>query len=191
MSSRTTEVPAWLQLHFLWPGLLTARGGVRYKYTANTAMQNSSLTYSYQDFGSASYNAMQAALLVNHANGLSGSVAYTWSKLVGNVSDLTNGFLNTTGNPAIQDYYLLKQYERSNLASDIPQRIVGNPPYGLPFGRGKAFGGNMPSWANEFVGGWNLTTIISVQSGFPLGLTQTGGQPFSGGRPSFVRGVNP
>jgi hypothetical protein len=161
------------------------------QYTANTAMQNSSLTYSYQDFGSASYNAMQAALLVNHANGLSGSVAYTWSKLVGNVSDLTNGFLNTTGNPAIQDYYLIKQYERSNLASDIPQRIVGNITYALPFGRGKMFGNGMPGWANEFVGGWNLTTIISVQSGFPLGLTQTGGQPFSGGRPSFVRGVNP
>jgi hypothetical protein len=161
------------------------------QYATNTAMQNGSLTYLYYDQGSASYNAMQAAVLVNHANGLSGSVAYTWSKLVGNVSDLTNGFLNTTGNPAIQDYYLLKQYERSNLASDIPQRIVGNLTYALPFGRGKAFGGNMPGWANEFVGGWNLTTIISVQSGFPLGLTQTGGQPFSGGRPSYVPGITP
>jgi hypothetical protein len=161
------------------------------QYATNTAMQNSSLTYSYYDAGSASYNAMQAALLVNHANGLSGSVAYTWSKLLGNVSDLTNGFLNTTGNPAIQDYYLIHQYERSTLASDVPQRIVGNITYALPFGRGKMFGSNIPGWANEFAGGWNLTTIISVQSGFPLGLTQTGGQPFSGGRPSYVTGVNP
>jgi Carboxypeptidase regulatory-like domain len=160
------------------------------QYTTNTAMSNTSLTYLFDDFGSASYNAMQAALLVNHANGLSGSVAWTWSKLLGNVSDVTNGFLNTTGNPSIQNYYLIKQYERSNLATDIPQRIVGNLTYALPFGRGKKFGGNMPGWANEFVGGWNLTTIISVQSGYPLGLTQTGGQPFSGGRPSYVQGVN-
>lgn len=161
------------------------------QYASNTAMQNNSLTYSYYDQGSASYNAMQAALLVNHPNGLSGSVAYTWSKLLGNVSDLTNGFLNGTGNPGIQDYYLMHQYERSNLATDIPQRIVGNVTYALPIGRGKMFGGNMPSWANEFLGGWNLTTIISVQSGFPLGLSQTGGQPFSGSRPSYVPGVNP
>jgi Carboxypeptidase regulatory-like domain len=161
------------------------------QYATNTSMQNSSLTYLYYDAGSASYNALQGALIVNHPNGLSGSVAYTWSKLVGNVSDLTNGFLNPTGNPAIQDYYLIHQYERSNLASDIPQRIVGNLTYPLPFGRGKRLGGNMPGWMDEVVGGWNLTSIVSVQSGFPLGLTQTGGQPFSGGRPSYVPGVKP
>ncbi len=161
------------------------------QYATNTAMQNSSLTYLFHDSGSASYQALQAAVLVNHPNGLSGSAAYTWSKLVGNITDLTNGFLNTTGNPGYQDIYLMRQYERSNLASDVPQRVVGNLTYDLPFGRGKKFGGGMPSWANEFAGGWNLTTIISVQSGFPLGLTQTGGQPFSGGRPTFVSGVDP
>jgi hypothetical protein len=53
------------------------------QYTTNTAMQNSSLTYLYQDFGSASYNPMQAALLVNHANGLSGSVALHMVEAVG------------------------------------------------------------------------------------------------------------
>ena len=161
------------------------------QYATNTSMQNSSLTYSYFDAGSASYNAMQAALLVNHPNGLSGSVAYTWSKLLGDVTDLTNGFLNQTGNPGFQDYYLIHQYERSNLASDIPQRIVGNLTYALPFGKGKMLGSNMPRWANEIAGGWNLTSIVSVQSGYPLGLTQTGGQPFSGSRPTYVPGVAP
>jgi hypothetical protein len=161
------------------------------QYATNTAMQNGSLTYLFHDSGSASYNAMQAAILVNHHDGLSGSIAYTWSKLVGNVTDLTNGFLNQTGNPGFQDYYLIHQYERSNLASDVPQRIVGNLTYSLPFGRGKRFGGNMSRWADEFAGGWNLTSIVSVQSGFPLGLTQTGGQPFSGGRPTFVPGKSP
>ena len=44
-----------------------------------------SLTYSYQDIGSASYNAMQASLTFNRTRNLNGSVAYTWSKLLGNV----------------------------------------------------------------------------------------------------------
>jgi Carboxypeptidase regulatory-like domain len=161
------------------------------QYATNTNMQNSSLTYLFDDRGSVSYNAMQISIIVNHPNGLSGSVAYTWSKLLGDVTDLTNGFLNQTGNPGFQDYYFIHQYERSNLATDIPQRLVGNLTYALPFGRGKMFGSNMPGWANEIAGGWNLTSITAVQSGFPLGLTQTGGQPFSGGRPSYVPGVAP
>lgn len=118
-------------------------------------------------------------------------MAYTWSHLIGNVSDLTNGFLNPTGNPGFQNYYLMKKYERSDLASDVPNRVVGNLIYELPFGRGKRFGATMPRLANVFAGGWTLATIISVQSGFPLGLTQSGGQPFSGSRPTFIPGKNP
>ena len=161
------------------------------QYATNTGMQNNSVTYSYFDAGSASYNALQAAIIVNHKNGLSGSVAYTWSKLLGNVSDITNGFINPTGTPAIQDNYLIHQYERSNLATDIPHHVVGNLTYALPFGRNKRFGGDMPHWADVVAGGWNLTSIVSIQSGYPLGLTQTGGQPFSGGRPSYVPGIDP
>lgn len=161
------------------------------QYTTNTALQNNSIAYLYYDAGSASYNAMQATLTVNHANGLSGSVAYTWSKLLGNVSDLTNGFINPTGNPAIQNFYLIHQYERSNLSTDIPQHVIGNLTYALPFGRGKRYGSDLRGWTNQLVSGWNLTGIVAVQSGFPLGLTQTGGEPFSGGRPSYVTDVRP
>lgn len=161
------------------------------QYAPNTGMHNSSLTYLFDDEGSASYNAMQASLVMNRSNGLTGSIAYTWSRLIGNVTDLTSGFLNQTGNPGYQNYYLMHRYERSVLATDIPQRIVGNISYPLPFGRGRTLGSGMPGWANEVAGGWTLNGIVSVQSGYPLGLTQTGGQPFSGGRPSFVGGVEP
>lgn len=161
------------------------------QYTQNTGMQNGSLTYLYYDHGSASYNAMQAVLAVNRPSGLSGSVAYTWSKLVGNVSDLTNGFLNPSGNPGIQDFYLLHQDERSTLATDIPHHVVGNVVYPLPFGRGQKFGSDMPQWANQLAGGWTIASVISVQSGFPLGIGQTGAEYFAGSRPSYVLGVNP
>lgn len=160
------------------------------QYGLNTAMSNGSLTYNYNDIGSASFNAMQAGLQY-HGKTLNGAVFYTWSKLLGNVSDLINGFLNVTGNPGIQNYYFLKQYERSNLATDIPQRIVGNAVYTLPFGRGQRFGGHISRWADLAVGGWRLNTIISVQSGYPLGLTQSGGQAYSGARPTFVPGTSP
>ncbi|MEO8737526.1 MAG: TonB-dependent receptor [Edaphobacter sp.] len=161
------------------------------QYISNTAMSNGSVGYLFQGIGSASFNAMQVGLSYRKASGLNGSVFYTWSKLLGNVSDLTNGFLNTNGNPGVQNYYLLKQYERSNLATDIPHRIVGNFIYPLPFGRGQRFGNGIPGWANLILGGWKLNGIAFVQSGNPLSLTQSGGQPFSGGRPTYVPGINP
>jgi Carboxypeptidase regulatory-like domain len=161
------------------------------QYISNTALSNSSLTYDFQGIGSDSFNALQAGLSYRKTNGLTAALFYTWSKLLGNVSDLTNGFLNNTGNPGIQNYYLIKQYERSNLATDVPHRIVGNFIYSLPFGRGHRYASNVPRWADELIGGWQLNGIGYVQSGYPLGLTQTGGQAFSGSRPSYVPNINP
>lgn len=161
------------------------------QYISNTALANSSLVYNFNGLGSASFNAMQAGLTYRRKN-LNGTVFYTWSRLLGNVSDLTNGFLNSTGTPAYQNYYFYnRQYERTNLATDIPHRIVGNFVYSLPFGRGQRFGGSMPRWADTLVGGWKLNGIGSVQSGYALGYSQSGAQAFAGSRPTYVPGVNP
>jgi len=103
------------------------------------------------------------------------------------------GQVLASGTPVVASprQVLIKQYERSNLATDIPHRIVGNFIYSLPFGRGQRFGGNVSKWADLAIGGWKLNGIAYVQSGNPLGLTQTGGQAFSGSRPTYVPDVNP
>jgi hypothetical protein len=163
------------------------------QYTSGSigGIQNGSVGVSYLDHGSATYEALQGTLVIRHSNGLNGSVTYIWSKLLGNVSDLTNGFLNTTGNPGVQDWYFLHKYEHSNLATDIPQRVVGTATYPLPFGRGKSIGSDMPGWMNEVAGGWNVTTIIDVYSGFPLNMAVSGAAAFAGTRPMYVSGVAP
>ncbi len=163
------------------------------QYTAGsiTSIQNSSVAINYTDHGSATYNALQATWLINHQGGLTGSVSYIWSKLLGNVSDLINGSLNPTGNPGIQNLYFMHQYEHSNLATDIPQHIVGTATYPIPLGTGKALGSGMPRWANEVVGGWTVTALADVYSGFPPGLTVAGNPAFSGTRPVYMAGVNP
>ena len=43
---------------------------------------------------------------------------------------------------------------------------------------------------NQVIGGWKLNSIVSVQSGYALGITQTGGQAYSGSRPFFVSGAD-
>jgi hypothetical protein len=163
------------------------------QYSGGTisGIQNGSVGISYQDMGSATYNALQLTWKVQHENGLVGSVSYIRSKLLGDVSDLTNGFLNTTGNPGIQSYYFIHQYEHSYLNSDIPERVVGTASYPLPFGKGKMIGSHMPSWADAVIGGWNATTIIDVYSGFPISMGVSGTTAFAGTRPMFVSGQTP
>jgi hypothetical protein len=156
-----------------------------YTSGASSSIQNSSVTIQPIAFGSATYNAMQAMWLVNRPSGLTGSVSYIYSKLLGNVTDLINGSLNPTGNPNIQNYYFM-QNEHSHLSTDIPQRIAGTASYPLPIGKGRQYANSLPTWANEFVGGWTVTTIIDAYSGFPLGLTVTGAPAFAGTRPVFT-----
>jgi hypothetical protein len=163
----------------------------QYTGGAISSIQNGSVGVSYLGHGSATYNALQATWVVRHHSGLNGSVTYIWSKLLGNVSDLTNGFLNTTGNPGVQNWYFLHQYEHSNLATDIPQRVAGTATYPLPFGKGKSIGSNMSDWLNEIAGGWTVTTIIDVYSGFPLGMGVSGASAFAGTRPMYVSGTSP
>lgn len=161
------------------------------QYISNTGLSNGSLNENFAAQGSASFNALQAGLAYRKATGLNASVFYTWSKLLGNVSDITNGFLNATGNPAIQNYYLFREYERANLATDIPHRIVGSFLYPLPFGRGQRFGKGVNRALNEAIGGWKLNGIFSVQSGYPLSFGETGTQAFAGSRPTYVPGFTP
>jgi hypothetical protein len=162
------------------------------QYTSGSisTIQNGSVNIAYQDIGYTNYNALQATLLIHRPGGVSGSVSYVWSKLLGDVSDLTNGFLNSNGNPTVQDLYF-PSYEYGTLDTDIRHRIVGTATWDLPVGHGKRFGGKMPVWADLFVGGWELTTIADVSSGLPLSPTVTGQAAFAGTRPMIVPGVNP
>jgi hypothetical protein len=163
----------------------------QYSSGSISGIANASVGILSLNHGSANYNALQATWKIQQHNGLFGTVSYVWSKLLGNVSDLTNGFLNTTGNPGIQDYYFLHQYEHSNLATDIPQRVVGTMVYPLPFGKGKMIGANMPRWADQAAGGWAVTAIIDVYSGFPISMGVSGATAFAGTRPMYVAGVSP
>jgi hypothetical protein len=149
------------------------------------------IEYEQDGFGSASFNALQAGLVYRNSKGVNASFFFIWSKQLGNVSDLTTGFLNATGNPSYQNYYLFKQDSRSNMVSDIPHRVVTNIVYPLPFGRGQRFGNHLPNWADATIGGWRANAIVTIQSGNPLSFSQTGGQSYSPLRPSYVLGVNP
>lgn len=161
------------------------------QYTPNTGMANGSLTVNQLGIGASIFNAAQAFITIQRSRNLSATLSYTFSKLMGNTSPLLTGFLNANGTPGFQNSYHIQDKEWSILATDIPHRFVANANYTLPFGRMQRFGGSVNAFGNEFIGGWKLNAIVSVQSGYTLAITQTGGQAYSGSRPFFVSGVNP
>jgi len=146
--------------------------------------QYSSVGLQAYPIGSNHYNALQASL-VQRLHDLTLTASYTWAKTLGIANnDITDG-TDGIGSPGFQNSYVLG-IEKSINTTDIPQRFVASAIYQLPFGHGERFFTNAPRWLEEIIGGWQLTTIETLQSGLPLNITNTGAPPFAGSRPNYV-----
>lgn len=152
--------------------------------------QFASVGQNYLPQATSSYNSLQVTVQKSLSHGLSLLSSYTWSKNLGVANNLTTGFLDV-GTPGFQND-LNRSIERSVLATDIPHRLVVSANYELPVGRGKAYGTNMSRWLDALAGGWQMNTVMSFNSGFPLNFSNAGAASFAGSRPSYTSStVNP
>ena len=105
------------------------------------------------------YNALQAKLTKRFSHGLQALIAYTYSKVLdtnGGDSDFVNGPQTDNNHRA--------NYGPADFS--IKQRLVVSPIWQLPFGKGQHYL-NQGGLSNTLAGGWELTGIITFQSGFP------------------------
>ncbi len=111
------------------------------------------------------YNAMSAKVEHRFSHGFSLLANYTWSKLIDNSSSDWGGFgaLDTFG----QDFYDLK-IARSISGGDIPHRLTIAPIVELPVGHGKRWLNS--GVASQVLGGWRISSVLTVQSGAPIGV---------------------
>ena len=100
-----------------------------------------------------------------YQNGLSWIVSYAFTRWIDNLDSQANP---EGDNNQVQDIYNLK-LERSNSTNDIPQRLVLSPIYELPFGKHRRW--LQHGILSNTVGGWQLATIGTIQSGPPFGTT--------------------
>ena len=133
------------------------------------------------------YNALTARLQRRFSKGLTVLGSYAYSKSI----DAGSGIRTTDGDPLTpMDPYGLYR-ERGRSAFDFRQRITTSWLYDLPIGKGRAMALSGP--ADVLLGGWQLSGILTLQSGFPLsafcgpGNIQNGGD---GCRADAV-GINP
>lgn len=129
----------------------------------------------WSDFGTTSYNALQATLARNMKKGLYLLFSYTWSKSMDEGGDGVN-FVATAPRSA----YNLRA-ERTVSGLDVPQAVSLTEVYTLPFGKGELVDtGNR--FANAIVGGWQASAVETFNSGTPVGtITGACSTPFTGG----------
>lgn len=153
----------------------TAAGTIFYPTTvkANPLVAN---TTSWFSSGISNYNALEVDVRRSFANGLQFRGTYTWSKNLDNgsawntsVSANTPAFVSVPGDPGL-DY--------GPAATDVRHLAAINGTYDLPIGHARYFLANASPLVDKAVGGWSLSAIADLQSGFAfspqLGYNPTG-----------------
>ncbi len=85
---------------------------------------------------------------------------YTWSHSIDNVSLIANSY--AYGGYGFICDVLRPRLCRGNSDFDVTNYLNGNFLYQLPFGRGRDFAANVPRWADEAIGGWELSGLPSL-----------------------------
>jgi len=135
---------------------------------AGNATCNSALGPSWTWFsvGDSSYNALQIDLNHRFSHDLSLRGSYTWSRALDD-GDSLNGTLAQNAPGLVENPYDIRTdwgpatYNATNAASI-------NVLYELPFGRNKTIANDLEGVANGIVSGWSVTSIVTIQSGFPF-----------------------
>ena len=122
------------------------------------------------------YNSLQAKFTHQFREGLIFTASYTFSKFLSDVAGAHDwaSINNDTGGATIRNYYDLKA-DKSVDSNDIPHSLVLNYVYEVPVGRGKRFGGGMNRVEDVIAGGWQISGITTVQSGFPMSIAPPAG----------------
>jgi hypothetical protein len=135
----------------------------------------------FQDrIGDSSYHSFQASVKHNFRNGFQLGGAYTWSK---SINDGGSYAAQIQGGFSQGSYYWdpnNRRLDRSISSFDIPQRLVINYLWELPFGKGKPLFTNTPI-VSQALGGWKVAGITTFSDGFPIGITGGGF-----GRPNII-----
>jgi hypothetical protein len=155
--------------------------------TANLQNRRPYLGYSaltqYAEFGIANYNSLQITLRKRLTHGIQFGVAYTYSRALSDVTG--NGtFAGGAGGVSGDNSNPRQAYGPSGF--NIPQRLVTSFVWNLPSpGKNYAF-------AHAVAGGWELSSVLSFQDGFPVTFSNSKITSIYGGtsRAEVCPGVN-
>jgi trimeric autotransporter adhesin len=163
--------------------------------------------------GYSRYNAGVVELTRRMRGGWGGRFSYTYSVLKDNYVGESNFYTAVSPGLPVNNYnYVASQpacsagqqfttacydpsAEYGHGVLDVPHRAILAPMVELPFGNGRRWA-NSSKLADLLVGGWTVSSVINLQSGFPLNVQQAADARLSVGgastanRPNLVSGAD-
>jgi hypothetical protein len=141
----------------------------------------------YKIIGASSwYNALQVVFQKREGKYVNFEGNYTWSKNTDDSSAGNNDWVGSLGNGFPQELDNLKA-EWSVSANDATQRAIVAGIFQSPVGRGSLIGADLNRALDAIVGGWQLTTLVTFQSGQPLDIHMNNARLADGNqRPSLL-----
>jgi len=153
----------------------------------------------FGDLGKTTYNSLQVKAETKSSRyGVYALISYTYSHTY------DNGLSDGLGSLLSAPYFPLPNWQTLDWAPsqlDLHNNFTASVIYDLPFGRGKKFGSDWSNVTNSLLGGWQVTLIEKITSGFAFPLidsNNTSGVSFNTGgngnafeRPDQVAGCSP
>ena len=152
--------------------------------------QYTSVSLYRNNVGVTEYNAFYAKLQQRLSGGLSYLVSYTRSKLLDEASSVFDASILTgpVSNASSPADAFNRDLERDYSTGDIPHVFVTSAVWELPWGEGRM--SNPQGWVGALARDWQVSGILTLQSGVPIAVTQaTNNNAFAGfgiQRPNLV-----
>ncbi|MEW5978586.1 MAG: TonB-dependent receptor [Acidobacteriota bacterium] len=115
-----------------------------------------------ENAGSSTFHSFQMKAEKRFSSGFWFLGSYTFSKLISNTDDV----MRIDGGSASAFSPFQRQRFKGLSTGDVPHSLRATFVYELPFGRDKRFANNS-AVVDKIVGGWQLTSIYTYQSGIP------------------------
>ena len=116
--------------------------------------------------GNGNYHSLGTKLTKRYSNGLTYLMSYTWSKSI----DTATAIRNQGGDTLFPQNSYCRNCERARSSHDVRHRYVASTLWDLPFGKGRKLAIENPV-ANAIAGGWQVSSILTLQGGFPVTIT--------------------
>ena len=127
------------------------------------ALQNAGL-HAWTNAGRASYHGGSLTIRRTVTRGFGFDFNYTLAHSIDLASAAESG--SGDGGAAIQDAFHPTAF-RGSSDFDIRHNITANMIYELPFGKGKVFASGANKVVNQFIGGWQISSLMRYRSGLP------------------------
>jgi hypothetical protein len=133
-----------------------------------------SALYAWRSIGTANYHAMQATLRHKMSHGVQFDFNYTYSKSIDLSSDAER--VGTFGaiNANFGGSWIINPWSPNQLRGvsdfDLTHQFNSNWIADLPFGRGRRFGHDTNKLLDAVIGGWQLSGLFRLTSGFTVSI---------------------